>query len=250
MLHFYDDPEFTYTDYWTNRQYEHQSELLAISRLLGKRKFKQVVDIGGGYGRLLPHLNHYCKSLTLIEPSLKQRQIAKDFLKKIKEVKIVSGTADKTKLKTGIYDLVIMIRVMHHLPQPESTFKELARLLAPKGLIILEFANALNFKARVISMFRSKPILPIPVEKRSKSNIDRGSIDFVSHHPLYIKKLLARYGLKVIEILSVSNFRFEFLKKILPLPILLSLEKVSQKLLASAYYGPSIFFLLKKVDKI
>lgn len=77
----YDDPSFSYPKYWVGRQYEHQSEVLAIHNLLGKERFLSLADVGGGYGRLIPALSQYSPRITLIEPSTKQRKIAENYLK-------------------------------------------------------------------------------------------------------------------------------------------------------------------------
>jgi SAM-dependent methyltransferase len=64
----YDDPKYNYQDYWAGREYEHAAEEMAITRLLGKNRFTQAVDVGGGYGRLSKFLTKYADKVTLAEP--------------------------------------------------------------------------------------------------------------------------------------------------------------------------------------
>jgi ubiquinone/menaquinone biosynthesis C-methylase UbiE len=241
----YDDPNYLYTEYWQDRNYEHQSEILAIKKLLAGSHFHTSVDIGGGYGRLIPTLSPYSNKIILIEPSNKLRSIAKKQLSP-KKLTILPGTAQHTHLPSSSVNLISLIRVMHHIPDPTSALTELSRILKPSGQIILEFANSYNFKARIASLISGNPILPIPIEKRSQTNIKRQTIPFVNHHPQTILKLLQRAGFKVRTKLSVSNFRSPFLKRIVPLPLLLALEKNLQTPLGNFYFGPSIFLLLDK----
>lgn len=244
MTHFYDDLDFSYDRYWTSRQYEHQSEVAAIRQLLGRSKFRHIADIGGGFGRLSKILLKYTKLVTLIEPAQKQRHLAQKYLPEGVEIK--SGLSNKTGLPAGSCDLVVMVRVIHHLPEPQSTIAEISRILAPKSKLILEFANSANFKARIRSFLTGQPILPIPLDRRSTSNIKNQTIPFVNHHPHSMFKLLKREGFKIKQILSVSNFRAPLLKKIVPIALLSYLEKISQKPLSKVFFGPSIFVLAER----
>ena len=78
----YNDPKHNYLKYWQGREYENAAEELAIKRLLKGKHFKYGVDVGGGYGRLCILLEDYANKVTLAEPSQKQLDIAKVFLKK------------------------------------------------------------------------------------------------------------------------------------------------------------------------
>jgi hypothetical protein len=46
--------------------------------------------------------------------------------------------------------------------------------------------------------------------------------------------------------LSVSNLRSPGLKKVVPRAVMVGLEKILQKPLASSHFGPSVFFLVRK----
>jgi len=77
---FYDDPDFLYQKYWVGRDYENQSEKIAISKLLKNVSVENAADIGGGYGRITKIVSAYTKEITLIEPSGKMRREAKKYL--------------------------------------------------------------------------------------------------------------------------------------------------------------------------
>jgi ubiquinone/menaquinone biosynthesis C-methylase UbiE len=246
MTSHYDDPKFSYLEYWNSRDYEHLAEVIAINRLIKSKKFPVSVDLGGGYGRLTSILTKYSDRTTLIEPSAKQRKIARNYLKKFPKVDILSGTAEKTNLPDNCTDLVLVVRVIHHLPDPEPAFQEIYRILKPGGILLLEFANSVNIKACIRSFFSGHPILLTPIERRSKSNIKHQTIPFVNHHPQAIIRQLNKVGFSIFQTLSVSNFRSPLLKHLFPLSIILFVEKISQKILCLFYFGPSIFILARK----
>ncbi len=85
-----------------------------------------------------------------------------------------------------------------------------------------------------------------PVDIRSEENKRDEEIPFVNHNPKTVQKQLAHAGLKVEKVLSVSNLRSPSLKKILPKGAMLVAERIMQPALAKTYFGPSVFFLVRK----
>lgn len=242
----YNDPAHNYLHYWEGRDYENQAEVIAIKRLLKGRRFRHAVDIGGGYGRLCVLLSEYAEKVTLAEPSQQQLDIAKEFLKDYPQIDRKLMQVERLQFEDGSVDLFTMIRVMHHLPDPKVPFKELARALSDDGMIILEMANYTHFRNRVKHLLKGKRPPLEPVDIRSSQNLREDEIPFVNHNPHTVMRQLARAGLKVDQTLSVSNLRSPALKKALPHAVMISLEKIMQKPLASSHFGPSVFFLIRK----
>lgn len=242
----YNDPSHNYLRYWDGRDYEDASERMAITRFVHGKHFKHAVDIGGGYGRLCIFLEKYADKVTLAEPSQQQLDIAKDFLKKYPSIDQKLIQADKLPFKDGSLDLITMIRVMHHLPDPSAEFKEFARVLSDDGYFVLEVANYAHGRNRLKHALRGKKLPTEPVDIRTGANKRDDEIPFVNHNPNTVIKQLGNAGLKVEKVLSVSNLRSPGLKKIVPRGVMLSVEKLLQKPLAPTYFGPSVFFLVKK----
>ncbi len=242
----YNDPKHNYLDYWTGREYENAAEEMAIKRLLNGKKFKEAVDVGGGFGRLCVLLQNYSNHVTLAEPSQQQLDMAKDFLKDYPKIDRKLMQADNLKFDDGSVDLITMIRVMHHLPDPSAELKEIHRALSDNGYFVLEMANYIHFRNRLRLFFTSKPFPTEPVDIRSETNKRNGEIAFVNHNPKTVIKQLAHAGFKVERILSVSNLRSPALKKVMPRRAMLAMEGLMQRPLARTYFGPSVFFLAKK----
>lgn len=242
----YNDPNHNYLRYWDGRDYEHAAEEMAILRLIGSKHFKHAADIGGGYGRLCVFLENFADKVTLAEPSQQQLDIAKDFLKNNPAIERKLMQADDLKFKDGSLDLITMIRVMHHLPDPSAEFAELARVLSKDGYIVLEVANYAHARNRVKHLVKGKKLPVEPIDIRSAEHRNKEEIAFVNHNPKTVIKQLAHAGLKVERTLSVSNLRSPGLKKVMPKGMMLMTEKILQPTLAKTYFGPSVFFLVKK----
>lgn len=242
----YNDPSHNYLRYWDGRQYEHAAEEAAISRLLRGKHFKNAVDVGGGYGRLCVQLESYAEKVTLAEPSQQQLDIAAEFLKDHKEIDRKLAQADDLPFDDGSVELLTMIRVMHHLPDPTREFAEISRVLSRDGYAIIEVANYLHMVNRLRHIAKRKRMPTKPVDIRSEANRNDSEIPFVNHNPATVIRQLSDAGLRVESTLSVSNLRSVRLKKLLPREVMLGAERALQRPLATVYFGPSIFFLVRK----
>jgi SAM-dependent methyltransferase len=243
----YNDPKHNYLRYWDGRDYEQAAEEIMINRMLEGKKFKHAVDVGGGYGRLSVVLTQFADKVTLAEPSQQQLDISKEFLKGKPSVDAKLAQAEKLPFEDGSVDLCMVVRVIHHLPNPVPAFEEIHRVLSKDGYFLIEFANYANFKNRVKHAVKLQKMPVDPIDIRSAVNKRDDEIPFVNHNPKTVKKQLAQTGFKLEKVLSVSNFRSPTLKKVLPKSMLVKLEKASQQPLAKSYFGPSTVFLLRKV---
>ncbi len=242
----YNDPNHNYMQYWEGRDYENDAEEMAIKRLLEGKHFRTAVDVGGGYGRLCVLLEEYADKVTLAEPSQQQLDLAEIFLKDHPEVDRKLLQADDLKFKNGSIDLLTMIRVMHHLPDPRPEFAEIARVLSEDGVAIVEVANYMHGRNRLKHLVKGKKMPVDPVDIRSAAHKSKDEIPFVNHNPHTVIKQLAHAGLKVDRMLSVSNLRSPGLKKIVPKSVMLAIEGILQPTLGNTFFGPSVFFLVRK----
>ena len=242
----YDDPRHNYLRYWEGRSYEHAAEEIAVRRLLKGRHFQRAADVGGGFGRISVLLTEYADEVTLAEPSSQQLELAEDFLAGHPEINRRQMQADSLDFPGGSLDLLTMIRVMHHLPEPGAELGELSRVLAPQGILILEVANYGHARNRLKHIAGRERLPTEPVDIRSEERKREGGIPFVNHNLRTVISQLDAVGLSVERTLSVSNLRSPRLKKTLPEGAMLAAERVLQPALAWARFGPSIFLRARK----
>lgn len=257
--HFYDDEEFDYPQYWRGREYEDLAERIALKKFLslvkkigtGETKFR-VLDIGAGYGRLADVYLPISEEITFLEPSARLLNLAEKRLREFRgrtKINFLPATIEKIQLPQNFYDLVLAIRVIHHLENPIILFKKAFLSLKPGGFFVLEFANKNNFKLFVRALWNRdarRELRLSRVDRRSSESIKKGAIPFYNYHPLWIEKSLIQNGYQIKKILSVSNFRHQLLKKIFPLFVLAWLESISQVLFSPFSFAPSIFILSRK----
>jgi SAM-dependent methyltransferase len=238
--------DYDYTKYWDNRDYENAAEHIAIRRLLQGKHFSKAADIGGGFGRLCLLLRTFSDEVTLAEPAATQLEAAQKVLEGT-DIKQVQMQADDLKFADGELDLVTMVRVMHHLPEPGPEFTEIARVLATGGTAIIEVANYGHFMNRRKHKKQGTPLPVEPVSIRTVEADEPDAIAFVNHNIDTVVGQLAAAGLVLDSKLSVSNLRSQKLKKLLPTSVMLAAERIAQKRLAQSNFGPSIFLKLRKI---
>jgi SAM-dependent methyltransferase len=236
---------YDYTKYWDNRDYENAAEQIAIRRLLKGQHYRSAADIGGGFGRLCILLRTFSDKVTLAEPAATQLEAAKAVLAGT-DIAQAQMQADDLKFADGELDLVTMVRVMHHLPDPSTEFAEIARVLAPGGTAIIEVANYGHFKNRRRHKKEGTPLPTDPVSIRTVKADEPDAIAFVNHNIDTVVGQLAAAGLTLDSKLSVSNLRSQKLKRVLPTSVMLAAERISQRPLAKNNFGPSIFLKLTK----
>lgn len=242
---------YDYPAYWQGRDYEHRSEVLAIQELLLRiPKFERILEIGGGFGRLTPIYLYRSKRVILTDPSSKLLSIAFKKYKKLKKVKIIQSTLENlaTKLNKNSADVILMVRVLHHIRDIDHAFEIIKRLLAPGGYLILEFANKSHGKAVLKEFVHGNFtfLLDIfPKDISSKRSLKKKSLPFINWHPEVVEDKLKNAGFEILEKRSVSNLRHSFLKNILSKETIIDFEKKLQRPLSRINFGPSIFILAR-----
>ncbi len=247
-INFYDDENHFYEDFWKTRKYEHFSEVLAINKLLKNKHFETAMDFGGGYGRLSDILLKFSDQVILVDPSKKQLDIAKKKFKENQRIEyVLLDKKDYIPSQDNSLDLLVMVRVSHHIIDPRKLFKDIYRALKPGGYIIVEVASNAHFLNRMKLLTKLKTPSKDPVRVGSVANGIKDTTPFVNHNPSTIIKQLQESGFQYHNKLSVSNFRSSYLKNRFNTEKLVKLENMSQKSLSYLNFGPSIFILLKKI---
>ncbi len=234
--------EFNYQDFWGKRKYEDSSGKLALNKLFDKincKSKKKLIDIGAGYGRLAKVYGKKFNHSTLVDPSDKNLKVAQEKLGSDK-FSFVKAVGSQLPLDDQTFDVGVMVRVIHHLFNPQKVIKEIYRVLKPQSWFILEFANKCHLKSKVFNFKESKSLAPVDISKTTSG------LPFKNYHPLWVENMLKKNKFQPVVKLSVSNFRNPVVKNLLPHSLLLYLENKLQKPLGKINFGPSMFLLSKR----
>ncbi|MEK7550453.1 MAG: methyltransferase domain-containing protein [Patescibacteria group bacterium] len=243
---------YDYLSYWMGRDYEHNSEVIAIKDLISKiKKIDTILEIGAGFGRLVPSYSFRAKKVIITDPSSKLLKIARETNINKKKFKFIHSSLENlpSKIKNNSIDLIIMIRVTHHLKNLDLSFSIINKFLKSGGFVILEYPNKTNIKTMVKQFFKGNVTYLAdisPVDLRSKRQVKKNTIPFFNYHPDKIKDTLESHGISILETRSVSNLRSSPIKNVLSVNTLLYLEKIFQTPFSWLSLGPSIFVLAKK----
>jgi len=243
--------KYDYPQYWVGREYEHKAEVIALKAFLKKiPKVKTILEIGAGYGRLTPFYFDLAPKIILTDPSTKLLKIARESFqqKKIHFLNLKAENLSK-KIKKESVELVIMVRVLHHIKDIHKTFHIIDKITKKGGFLILEFANKCHLKATILEFLRGNFTYLLDIFPKEIKTKKKKSLPFRNYHPDTIFDILKGHGYKILEVRSVSNVRNAFLKRFLPAKTLLFLETLFQKPFAKFYIGPSIFVLAKKKSR-
>lgn len=244
----YDSTGYDYTNFWKGRTYEDRSEKNALQKML-PRKGEKILDAGGGFGRLTPlYIKRYKQAIILdySQTNLNKAQLLAE-QKGWKNLQTYRGNLYQLPFKDHEFDTVLMVRVIHHLKEPQLALQEAARVLEPGGILILEFANKLHLKRRLIYLVQGKG-KELKSEKPFKVGSIRSSSIIYNYHPYYIKKLLAESGFVVEKKIAASALRLAILKRFLPLRLHLLLDALLRPLFTALNLSPSLIYRCRKLE--
>jgi len=227
------------TEFWDGgRDYEDAAERVALRRLLPPAG-DNLIDIGGGYGRLVPLYAGYAHVI-IFDYALTQLRQAQEMWGSAApggspRYTYVAGDFYHLPFAPGTFDTIVMVRTLHHATDAPSVLRGVSSLLAPHGSLVLEFANKRNLKA----------IFRYLMQRQDWSPFDREPVEFVAlnfdFHPAWIDHVLMRQGLRIRQRRAVSSFRVAPLKRTLPTPLLVQLDRLCQPLGGLFPLSPSVF---------
>jgi ubiquinone/menaquinone biosynthesis C-methylase UbiE len=240
--------KYDYPQYWEGRKYEHESEILAMKAFVSKiKKLDKIVEIGSGYGRLVPSYEYRAKRVILVDPSSKLLKIARKNFDN-KKYKFIHSKLENmgNKVKVNSVDLVILVRVLHHIEDIDEAFRKINKLLKNGGYFILEYPNKKHIKAIVMEFLKGNLTFAFDIFPKDRQSDKSCCLPFKNYHPDVIKEKLNINNFKVIQRRSVSNIRNDYIKRLFPLEVLIAAEKLLQIPLSFINFGPSVMILSKK----
>ncbi|MEE9599021.1 MAG: class I SAM-dependent methyltransferase, partial [Anaerolineales bacterium] len=223
------------TSFWEEggREYEDQTEKIALKRLLPDQG-DLLLEIGAGAGRNTPRY-HGFKRVVLLDYSLTQLQQAQQNLGRGDQYIFVAGDVYRLPFINDLFDGATMIRTLHHMKDPLAAISQVQRVLGPDSPFLLEYANKHNLKAILRYLLGQQDWNPFSVEAVEFADLN---FDF---HPRSIRKWLTEAGFNLERQLTLSHFRINFLKKIIPTGVLVFLDSIFQPTGQWWQLSPSVF---------
>ncbi len=115
----------------------------ALQRILGRRGFQSMLDLGTGTGRLLELCAPLYRRGVGIDMSREMLAVARANLDRagVTHAQVRQGDVYAPPVERDSFDLVTIHQVLHYLDEPGLAIREAARLLRPAGrLVVVDFA--------------------------------------------------------------------------------------------------------------
>jgi SAM-dependent methyltransferase len=221
------------------RAYEDRVEAIALKRLLPPAG-EILLEVGAGAGRNTPRYHNF-KRVVLLDYSLSQLQQAQERLGRPDRYIYVAADAYQLPFVPGRFDAATMIRTLHHLVEPRRALDQVHQVLQPDGVFILEFANKQNLKAILRYLLRRQAWNPF-----SREPVEFAALNF-DFHPSAVQDWLLECGFNPGRRLTVSHFRTGWIKRWVPLNMLVSLDALAQLTGDWWQLSPSVFVRARTV---
>ena len=223
------------------RDYEDAVEAIALKRLLPPGG-TFMLELGAGAGRNTHRYQNFDR-IALLDYSRSQLEQARNRLGDSHRFLYIAADVYRLPFVSGLFDGATMIRTLHHMAAPEEALSQVKRVMAPQGLFILEFANKRNLKAMVRYLLRKQDWSPYSLDP-----VEFAALNF-DFHPKAVRGYLDEVGFAIERQLTVSHFRVNFLKRIVPLRMLAGLDAFFQWTGEVVQVSPSVFVRCRAVGE-
>lgn len=252
----YDKFDYDYSTYWTQRVYENLAEKNVLNKIFSKENGKWFLDIGGSYGRLASTYAEDYKNPVIVDYSLKTLQKNKEIVtSKYPNIILIAANAYHLPFKKNVFDAALMVRVLHHIKEPEKYYKELREILKNDSLYVQEFANKIHIKATLRALFKldfaffNKEVYEQPIGENLEGSKEKEKDIFLNYHPKHIREMLSLQGFNIKKRFGCSFLRSPFIKKLINQNTMIFFEKFLQNTLSWTNIPPSIIFESKLQKK-
>jgi SAM-dependent methyltransferase len=227
------------TRFWERggREYEDRCEAIALDHLLPKRG-RLLLELGAGAGRNTLRYQGY-ERIVLLDYSRTQLKQAQDRLGSSDRFIYVASDIYRLPFVAGLFDCATMIRTLHHMADAPAALRQVYQALAPGAVFLLEYANKRNLKAILRYLFRRQTWSPF-----SQEPIEFSPLNF-DFHPRAVRGWLEGLGFTIEQVRTVSHFRIDFLKRLVPARLLAAVDGLLQPSGKFLQLSPSIFLRLR-----
>ncbi len=94
-------------------------------------------DLGCGTGQVAADLASYVRRVIAVDASAEMLQAARQRLRAFDNVSLRQGRLEALPIEDGALDGAALVLVLHHLPDPGVVVREAARVLKPRGRVVI-----------------------------------------------------------------------------------------------------------------
>jgi 2-polyprenyl-3-methyl-5-hydroxy-6-metoxy-1,4-benzoquinol methylase len=165
---------------------------------------KSLLDIGCAIGYTLSLFKNDGFSTLGLEPSAKNKKIAKDRY----DVDVETRFLDKDGLDGKVFDVVILSHVAEHLKHPMDIFKNIRTILSEDGLIFIETPDIDYFNEQDLYQFSFEHINYFNTNS-TKNLLQRAGFELVDSNVFYNDKSTAPFYPTLGTLWKKSDDKFE-----------------------------------------
>lgn len=158
------------------------------------------IDIGCGYGRLLPFYYRQDRGIVLVDYSLRQLAMAKQRCNR-DNICFVAANAYHLPFKEKVFGQALCIRILHHINRPEMFIEEVKRIMEDAGCCVITYMNSRSLLRRIAHGMQS-----------SGRNHRKTEDAFYMTHPDYFEDVTRTMGLRIVSIRGTGFFHQIFSK--------------------------------------
>ena len=185
------------------RGFEH-TMFRRLQALTGSLAGKTVLDLGCGWGGVVPHAAAVADVVFGIEPDVDRLSIAADMLARAgqRHAAVIQGVGEGLPFAAERFDVVASYQVLEHVRDPAAVVREVHRVLKPGGVFHFNTPNYMGFREPHYKLLWL-PMMPkwlarMYLRLRGRNPEFIGHIRYVN--PLSVRAMLRRAGFVVHDV--------------------------------------------------
>jgi ubiquinone/menaquinone biosynthesis C-methylase UbiE len=141
--HLPDYETYDYATEWEGKQIEDSAEKAVMRMWL--RPSGSCLELGGGFGRITTFLESFFGTVVMLDFSQRNLRTAG---RRLGRTGLVRSEISRQPIRDSTFDCIVMVRVVHHLPEPELVLSEVKRVAKNGATLIMSVPNTAMGKTR------------------------------------------------------------------------------------------------------